>query len=349
MQTRSLSFPVSPRHGRGAFACALLLIAAACTDSPVAPKPEPELPTQNLAKLECRVDVAQGAMSCQSATPPAGVHGDELPLGGQGIYVKLANGAISYDAGTEITSFNVTVQNLLQQAMGTDGVTTTGIKVVVSDPVAVGGIVTVANPDGVSDFLYSNEEYFEYSGALQPYQISAAKTWQFNHPGSVSSFTFQVYVVTPLANTSSIALLDNVWTGAFDSDWDNVLNWVGGVPTSTSTVAIPASTVASPILNMPVLTANVQVADLMVASGSTLGLAGYTLEASGTVDAVGTISGGTVRMTGTGPMPLLRGNVNVVQVTGSVALQGAVKATGAVSVSDGKLNVAGHALSISLP
>jgi hypothetical protein len=135
----------------------------------------------------------------------------------------------------------------------------------------------------------------------------------------------------------------NTWEGDVSGVWSNAANWSAGVvPTSATVAVIPAG----PLPNLPVLTADAEALDLSVASGSTLGLGGFTLQAYGDVAAAGTISNGTLWLSGSDAD--IEGNLGAVRVTGSAALQGATRTTGAVSVT-GSLTVADSALSISIP
>jgi hypothetical protein len=154
-----------------------------------------------------------------------------------------------------------------------------------------------------------------------------------------------VYVSAPVVDESA-SLLDKVWTGSVSSDWSVAGNWAGGVvPDSASTVSIPADSLLASHVS-PVLTGSVFFTNLRVGFGSTLGLAGFTATAYGNVDAVGAISGGTLRMAGSGV--LAGGSLSAVEVTGSAKLQRAVVASGAVSVT-GSLSVKDQALNISIP
>jgi hypothetical protein len=290
-------------------------------------------------------------MGCVPVDPEGAGRGNKL-LGGQEKYVRLTSSGTAYDGGTEIFSSNVTVQNLLKQSMGTtDGSTVTGVDVFfASGPTvtsgAAGSSVTVSNYDGTGTFTASNQRYFHYAEILATYQISAAKSWQFQISGAVSTFSFMVYVSAPLVDEST-SLLDEVWDGDTSTDWTLGSNWQGGVaPDSANTVSIPADSLLAPGHNQPVLTANARLTHLRVGYDSSLGLAGYTLTAFGNLDAVGTVSGGTVRVAGTGAY--VGGNVAAVEVTGSARLQRATRATGAVSVT-GSLNVKDQSLTISIP
>lgn len=334
-----------PRRA-GAVAALLLTFAAACSDRTLTGPAEAPAPAMSLT--QCRVNVPAQTMTCAPVASPGGsaARGDRI-LGGQEVYVKLASSGTAWDAGTEILSSNVTVQNLTRQSMGTDGVTTSGVKVFfASGPEVTGGSGTVSvTADGTDTFTGGGQPYYLYSQALTPYQVSSARQWLFNVPGTVVSFVFTVYVSAPMTGAAGSALLDRVWTGAVSSDWFNAGNWTGGVPDSLSTVSIPADSLLASH-TQPVLTANAEITNLRVGYASSLGLAGFTLTARGNVDATGAVSGGTVRMSGTGAV--VNGTVNALVVSGSGALQGSTKATGAVSVT-GSLSVKNQALNISIP
>jgi hypothetical protein len=242
----------------------------------------------------------------------------------------------------------VTVQNLLEQTMGLDSLNNfSGVKVFFSiTPVVVSGegAVDIANEDGIDAFTAGAQPYFLYNQTLSPFEISNGRLWQFNVDNTVVSFVFEVVVSAPLSSGKT-AERGAVWQGDVDSLWTTAGNWQDGiVPDSNTVVNIP---LADSVVNMPKLTGPVAIKALRVGPGSTLRLAGFTLAASGNVDAVGTIGGGTVRMTGAGA--LLRGNVDALVLTGGIKLQSAAKATGAVSLQDGSLNLNGQALSISVP
>lgn len=332
---------------RAACGAALVLLAA-CTDRQVLPTASgPTVPATSVGAVTCSVNVKEQTLSCATAHG-SGPRGDKL-IGGQDVYVKLSSSGTSYDSGTQILSSNVYVQNLAARAMGTpDGVTVSGVSVFFNaGPTVTSGTgnVSLANPDGTGTFLSSNQEYYLYSQILTPYEISNARTWQFNVDPTVVSFSFTVYVSAPLPNENQ-PLVDKVWTGAVDSVWSTAGNWQGGVvPDSSSVVAVPPDSLLTSH-RAPKLTANADVAYLRVGYGNTMDLGGFTIRVRGNADAVGAIANGTVWESGTGA--LLRGTFNVMQVTGSAALQGSVKTTGAVSVT-GSLSVKDHAMSIQIP
>jgi hypothetical protein len=96
-----------------------------------------------------------------------------------------------------VLQFDVTIQNLLNEGIGTpDGIVvdTAGIPVVfAAGPRTSGGTgsVTVANPDG----LRSSRPYFRYAQKLARDEVSAPRTWRFAYDPGVVSFTFRLAVV----------------------------------------------------------------------------------------------------------------------------------------------------------
>jgi hypothetical protein len=339
--------PTSPRNGWRWGICGLLLLAA-CTDrdalSPTPPAPEGIA----LARLDCRVSVAQATLQCSPAALSTGGALGQKIIGNQDIYVKLASSGTSYDSGTEILQSNVTVQNLISQSMGTDGLTVSGVNVFfASGPTTTSGsgTVTVANADGTGTFTGANQPYFLYNQILTPYEISAARNWQFNVPSSVVTFGFTLYVATDLLN-ENVALLDHVWDGDVSTAWETAANWsTNTVPDSGSVVSVPTdSLLASP--DFPVLAGSADVGALRVGFGSTLGLGSNTLRVRGNVDATGVVGGGTLWMSGTGAV--VKGFVPALAVSGSASLQGSTTASGAVNVT-GSLTVKDQALNVSIP
>ena len=325
-----------PRYG---LAVLLPILAAACTDSlpTSAPGPAP-VPAVGIPAMSCEVDVQGQAMTCTSADPVSrnqAAVANRL-LGGQDVYVKLTNVGGSYNAGTDVFEINVTLQNLLADPLGTsDGTTASGVRVFFPDPPAVTageGEVTLLNAS--TDFITApSQSYFLYSGILDPYEISASQPWRFSVPGTVTRFQFTVYIYGPQADESQ-PLLDAVWDGSTSTDWSDAANWAGNaVPDSASSVSVPADSLLSVSAQMPVLGASTQITHLRVGYASTLGLGGTTLTAWGNVDAVGTISNGTVWMRGTGTV--LRGAIPWLTVNGTVTTQGTTVVTGAVKIVGG--------------
>jgi hypothetical protein len=180
-----------------------LLGAGACTDQPLPTDPTtlPDDTAPLPQVIACRAEVAAGVVSCRRPQEdPAPGLSLAVTLGGQGIFVLLASANVSYD-GSQVFQADVTVQNLIGQALGTtDGTTLDpeGVRVFFHDgPHVTGGTgtVTVANADGTGTFTGTNQPYFQYDELLATGTTSAAKTWQWAVPPSVTTFEFEVYVM----------------------------------------------------------------------------------------------------------------------------------------------------------
>jgi hypothetical protein len=193
-------------------------------------------------------------------------------------------------------------------------------------------------------FTLPDQQYYLYNQMLRTYESSSAMTWMFNVPSGTTSFSFMVYISADMVDDDP-PLLDKVWDGSQDMDWSQAANWEGNAaPDSTSAVLVPHA--AALLGSQPSLTGDARVEHIRVGVGSTLSQGGFSLTASGNVDAPGEMTGGSVVMTGS--QALLRGNVGSLTVTGSTHLQGAARTSGAVSVT-GALTLSGNALSISIP
>ena len=133
--------PITHRS-RGLMLGALVALAAACDQpsDPTAPEPQTRPPTQ-LQVLECTANPRAKTIACKQPGAPEGARG--LLIGGQGQYVQLTSSNITYDDGTGSFQFDVTVQNLIFQPLGTtDGATPTaeGVRVFFHQaPVATSG------------------------------------------------------------------------------------------------------------------------------------------------------------------------------------------------------------------
>lgn len=201
---RRFAFPSA-----AAMAFALL---AACGDrgGPVAvPEPAPPAPRVPalLAALDCTANTRAGTVKCGRGTLPASARG-YIIVGGQHQYVELTSGPATYNAGTQVLSFDVTVGNLIPQPMGTgDGTTADpeGVRVFFHAGPTVtngSGTASVLNHDAVDVFTSGNQKLFRYAGPLLgadgilgQNETSTEKTWQISVGTGVITFTFQLYVV----------------------------------------------------------------------------------------------------------------------------------------------------------
>jgi hypothetical protein len=191
-----MSHRIRAHIGLAAFA----LLATACTDRlPTTAEPPVDGGTSRTL-LTCTATVQQPSLRCEEA-PDGGGAAQNIIIGGQGTYVRLASSNPSYD-GSSTFQVDVTVQNLLSQRMGTpDGTTIYGVKVfLASGPSASGGTgdVAVANPDGHAFFTAADQPYFAYPEILEARGTSAPREWRFTVPNTVTSFRFSVYVETQL-------------------------------------------------------------------------------------------------------------------------------------------------------
>lgn len=184
-----------------------LAALAACADQNIAgPRAVPGLPDTPpegaVQALLCTASVSTRAVSCESPTPAGGAR--LQILGGQNTNVKLTSSNVSYTPADSTFSFDVTVQNLMPEKMGTtDGVNLDpdGIRVFfASGPTVTGGsgAATVANADDQGTFTGTGQYYFQYDEMLATNQVSSPRTWQLHIDPSVSTFSFMVYVATDL-------------------------------------------------------------------------------------------------------------------------------------------------------
>ena len=198
-------------------ALGLTVAVGACVDNSMAPSAR--APTASSlgdfsAAVTCAVTVSAAPFSCGTAIPLAASGADPaaVTVGGQGTYVLLAGSNVHYDGSTTWQA-DVTVQNLLAQPMNTaDGATadTGGVKVFFnSGPRVTGGTgaVSVLNADGTGTFTGTGQPFFTYSvgGVLGAGATTAATTWQFRVPNTVTSFAFTVYVTTQVPPAARLA------------------------------------------------------------------------------------------------------------------------------------------------
>lgn len=187
---------------RGGLVASFALAAAAlvaCSDSPVTTR-ERLLPEGGLQAFDCTATVSgAGSVRC---TPVAASTGGAsgVMIGGQNTYLTLSSTNLSYDAVLDVFQFDATVQNLMNEALGTpDGVTpaVNGIMVFfLEEPSGNGGNVSVMEQTGNAFFTNANQAYHTYSEILDKDEVSAPRTWKFSVPDGVTSFTFRVLIET---------------------------------------------------------------------------------------------------------------------------------------------------------
>lgn len=219
------------RHIPRAALLALLAAGGACTDAsnPAGPGEQPGPtgpggPQTAIQALQCTGSREALTVSCVPAPGgPGGAAGDII-VGNQGVYVQLTSGPAAYNSGTGQFTFNVTVQNLIEQPMGTlDGTTPDpgGVRVFFNGPISTTGGTGTASvfPDGFGDFTGSGQPYYAYTGnVLVQGETSAAKTWTLIVPPSVTTFDFLLYVSAPVQFPNGYVTLNGSLPGASAGD-----------------------------------------------------------------------------------------------------------------------------------
>jgi len=191
----------------------IAVLAAACTDrsDPVGPGPggpggpppvgPPSTPV-TVQSVLCTASRVQKTVTCGSDAATGDARGVIIP-GLNGRFVRLTSSNVNYDAGTQQFTFNVTVKNeAVPQPLGTADTTGAlapdqdGVRVFFSETPTVtagSGSITV-NADGTAPFTEGMQPYYQYNTVLETDETSAPKTWQFNVPTSVETFSFKVKV-----------------------------------------------------------------------------------------------------------------------------------------------------------
>jgi hypothetical protein len=232
------------RFSRRWLAAAVVLTAACGDQSPATPEKLASVPATSLLSFDCRADVKAGTVSC-GAPQPSGA--SRAIYGNQNDMVRLASSNISSVGG--IFQFDVTVQNLLPEAIGTpDGVMvdTAGVTVFFhSGPTVTGGTGTasVANADGTRDYTGTNQPYFRYNQKLAHNEISAAKTWQIAYDPGVTNISFKVYVsaeVQPLLVINEVLVNPGGTITDANGEWFEVYN-AGRLPVQMQGMVIADS------------------------------------------------------------------------------------------------------------
>jgi hypothetical protein len=244
------------------------------------------VPSNAIAALTCTVSVGAG-LSCRSQGTPEGGPARDI-FGGQNTNVRLSSSNASYDVGTGIFSVDVTVQNLVNEAIGTPDGTTPGAEGITiffaQEPAATTGTgsVSVANADGTAFFLSANQPYHRYNEVLEKDEVSQPKTWQFQMDPTVGSFSFVVLL-------------------AADVDYDLVINEVLANPGGTIS---DASGEWFEIYNAGSFTVDLQ--NLVIADSAASGRRPYHLISSSLTVAPGgyVVLGNTTNTTNNGGVPV---------------------------------------------
>jgi len=155
-----------------------------------------------VASVPCVASIATQTVRCGG---PLGAPGQEI-LGGQGVRVVLRSSNVVYNSGTERFTFDVTVQNLSTQSIGTNGSSPTGLKVFFfQEPVATAGYGTIAIENATFGTVTAADQYYySYADSLGHQEISAPTQWQFLVPITVTTFSFSVLVAADVGDAGGI-------------------------------------------------------------------------------------------------------------------------------------------------
>ena len=208
------------RRGSSLLAAALALAAAACTDreNPLAPEPGPGGPGTpgtpiTIQALECTGSRSTLTVHCSPLQPSRSGASGDIIVGSQGELVQVTTSGVAYNAGTGQFTFNTTLQNLIEQPMGTtDGTTLdpNGIRIFFhSGPTVLTGTgVASVLPDGFGTFTAAGQPYYQYNQVLASGVTSAAKAWTLIMPPTVLTFSFLLYVSAPVEYPNGYITLD---------------------------------------------------------------------------------------------------------------------------------------------
>jgi hypothetical protein len=220
-------------------------LAACIDDDPTAPR---FLATSKPLRtsVPCEATVATRTISC--STIPGGLSANII--GGQNVYLKVTTSNVSYDSGTSSFAFDLTLQNLLNEEIGTPGEgipDPAGIKVFFhGGPTTTGGsgVISVSNPDGTASITAPDQPYFVYNEVLSKDEVSSSKRWELSIPSTVSSFSFNLLIeaeVAPrlvinevMANPSTTEIPETDW------EWFELYN-AGSLPVELQNLVVADS------------------------------------------------------------------------------------------------------------
>lgn len=275
-----------------------------CHESATAPLDAQLIPPViAVTRIACDADARARTVTCSTPSESAAsrVSGD-LIVGGQHTFANLSSSNVAYAA--DVFSFDVTVQNLIVQTLGTaNGATldTAGVRVFfVAPPTTLTGtgtidfvdpVTSMPTVDGYATFTVSNQPYYQYNELLARNQTSSVKRWRLHVPASVTTFSFTVYVSAPVQYRYGYLTLSSISTNPKPTQTraltavvtDAVGRTVSGAPVTWSSDAPGVATVDA----LGLVTA--------VSSGTvTITATSTTLSATRTITVVGsTWLGGT--------------------------------------------------------
>lgn len=215
-------------HMKKAATLLLLALAAACTEeAPTRPADEAAAtpvrdPAMQVVLVTCVASKSDLTVTCsppQIPRPDRDGPVSDIIYGGQNMFVKVTSSNVAYNSVTGRFTFNVTLQNLLQQPIGTtDGTTLapTGIRAFfASGPTVTGGSgVCAVLPDGFGTFTAAGQSYYQYDQVLAQNQVSAVKGWTIIISPTVNTFEFLLLISAPVQYPSGYIEINGQLPGA---------------------------------------------------------------------------------------------------------------------------------------
>ncbi len=160
--------------------------------------------------------------------------------------------------------------------------------------------------------------------------------------GAVSTYTFENVSANRTIDVYFNPSTSTTWTGAVNSNWNEVGNWSGCLPSSSLEVTIASGTPNNPVLNV-----DAEVNSLTINDGATLSLGNRTLTINGGYngtslstltgsDQAGLVLNSTATLISSAPIRLKNLTIN----GGSTTLASAMEITGGTSTSaPGEINI----------
>jgi hypothetical protein len=186
----------------------MLALLAACEPASLAPLTAPTVdpaarPQQIIAVVGCSGSRTTMTVRCGDQPTRSRGAAADIIVGGQNLYVRLTPSNFSYDAGTGQYVFDVSLENLIPQPIGTtDGVTLdpNGVRIFFnSGPIVTGGTGSASVvPDGFATFTSAGQAYYQYPQVIAQNQTSPARTWTLIMSPTVTTFSFTLYVSAPV-------------------------------------------------------------------------------------------------------------------------------------------------------
>jgi hypothetical protein len=250
-----------------------LVVAAsllACSDNAnmIAPRtvPPPTGGKTSRSALYCTATLHPQMVTCtpvggkSSAVAAASHIRRNVIVGKQNVYVTLALSGYAFNSGTNVFSFNATVQNLMTQPIGTQNGTTVaggGVDIFFTSGPSIncgtGTVSTIGTSTGT--FTASGQQYYQYNQIIKSDSVSASKPWQFQLGPSACGFQFYVEVSGAMPAEGSVLrwtpIRQGVTSNQLNSVWQDAANDVFAVGLNGTVLHYDGTTWSALALNQP--------------------------------------------------------------------------------------------------